>query len=225
MPWRHISWQHSPLVPHGDEAREWAERELADPLYRAAEPTPFDRLARGIGDFLVSLFSGDVPAAFTPWLAVLVVVVIVAVVALSLAVWGRPRPVARPRTSPVLFGADDRRTADQLREDARTASEAAQWADAIVLAFRALATGLAERTVVDPEPGATVHRFAREAARAFPSESANLDLCADLFDDVRYLRRRGTEEAYRAVSELDSRLRAASPTWDAESAGTAKVPT
>ena len=32
-------------IPDADEAREWAERELADPVYRAAEPTAFDRAA------------------------------------------------------------------------------------------------------------------------------------------------------------------------------------
>ena len=30
------------LLPDPDEAREWAEKELTDPAYRAAEPTPID---------------------------------------------------------------------------------------------------------------------------------------------------------------------------------------
>ena len=39
-----------PLTPDGDEARRWAQEELSDPVYAAAEPTPLDRVARAIGD-------------------------------------------------------------------------------------------------------------------------------------------------------------------------------
>ena len=48
-------------------------------------------------------------------------------------------------------------------------ARAAEWDAAIVLRFRALARGCLERGVVDPPPGATVHAFARAAARAFPA--------------------------------------------------------
>ena len=45
--------------PDGDEARRWAEQELADPVYAEAEPTMFDRIARAIGDFIGGLFSAE----------------------------------------------------------------------------------------------------------------------------------------------------------------------
>ena len=50
-----------PLTPDGDEARRWAEDELADPAYDIAEPTPIDRIARAIGDFIASLLNPDLP--------------------------------------------------------------------------------------------------------------------------------------------------------------------
>ncbi len=204
-----------PLIPDGDEARRWAEQELADPAYRAAEPTPFDRFARDVAEFVSSLFSGDVSPALTPWLALLVIAAIVAVVALAVWVWGRPQRTVRSSASTELFGVDDARPAARLRADAEAAAARGEWDDALVLRFRALARGLVERTVVDLEPGATVHRFARQAARAFAAERDELERAADLFDDVRYLRRPGGEPAYRAVTDLDERLTRAAPTLDA----------
>jgi hypothetical protein len=203
-----------PLIPDADEARRWAERELADPVYRAAEPTPFDRLARSVGDFVASLFSGDVPGALTPWLAVVVVAVLLAVVALALVIWGRPRRVVRARAPMALFGASDALTAPQLRDRADGAARRGEWSEAVAVRFRALAAALVERTLIDPAPGATVHAFARQAAQVFPGERDALERGADLFDDVRYLRRTGTEEAYRWVSDLDDRLAATSPALD-----------
>jgi len=204
------------LAPDADEAREWAERELADPAYRSAEPTAFDRFARAVGDFFVSLFSGEVPAAFGPWFAVVVLVVIAALIGVAFAVWGRPRSAARSRAVADLFGAAEARPAADLRRAAETAARRAMWEEAIVLRVRALARGLSERTIIETGPGATVHRFAARAARVFPDEAPALGAAADAFDDVRYLRRPGTEESYRAVAALDDRLAAAVPRFDAE---------
>jgi hypothetical protein len=200
-----------PLIPDADEARRWAEQELADPVYRASEPTLFDRVARSVGDFLASLFGGGVPVALAPWLAVVVVAVLLAIIVLAFVIWGRPRRVVRARAPLALFGASEAMTAAQLRDVARDAARRGEWNDAIAMRFRALAAALVERTVIDPEPGATVHAFARRAARAFPRERDALERSADLFDDVRYLRRTGTEEAYRAVSDLDDRIAAGVP--------------
>lgn len=196
----------APLIPDGDEAREWAERELADDAYRVAEPTPFDRAARAVGDFFLSLFSGDLPAEFGPWLAVAVLAVVLAAIGVAVAIWGKPRRAARARASVALFGDDERRSADDLRRAARAAADAARWEEAIVLRFRALARSLADRTIVETPPGATVHAFARSATDAFPAEAETLERAADAFDDVRYLRRPGTADAYSLIASLDERL-------------------
>lgn len=201
-----------PLVPDPDEARRWAEQELAKPEYAAAEPTPFDRIAQAITDFLAGLFrGGDGLAGWDGLLAVTVIVVVTALVLAAFLIWGRPRALRRSQASAVeLFGADER-SADELRREARAHAAAGEWNAAIVLAFRGLARGVAERGIVDPLPGATVHTFARDTARAFPSEQDRLDAAAAAFDDVRYLRRPGTPELYDVVVGADSALQAARP--------------
>jgi hypothetical protein len=80
--------------------------------------------------------------------------------------------------------------------------------------FRALARGLAERGIVDVPPGTTVHGFARSAGVVFPNTAADLDDAAAAFDDVRYLRRPGTEALYRRIAGTDDAVataRAAQP--------------
>ena len=85
-----------------------------------------------------------------------------------------------------------------------------------MLHFRALARGCSERGVVETPPGATVHAFARAAARVFPHVADELERSATAFDDVRYLRRPGTAALYRQVAETDSAVVAAKPLVAAE---------
>ncbi|MBD7957197.1 DUF4129 domain-containing protein [Microbacterium sp. Sa4CUA7] len=193
----------APLIPDADEAREWAERELADRIYEIAEPTPLDRFALGVAQFFEDLFTRALPAAWGPWLAVLVTVVIVGVVVVAILVWGLPRASGRSRGGSELFGEAQRRTAAELRAAAADHAARGEWDAAITERFRALATGLGERGVVDAVPGATVHAFARDAAAAFPGFADDLEQAATVFDDVRYLRRPGTAERYAQVAAVD----------------------
>jgi hypothetical protein len=195
-----------PLIPDGDEARTWAERELADPAYDIAEPTPIDRFARAVLDFFARLFSGGLPEAWGPWLAVGVAVLVVALLVTAVLIWGRPRARARARARSDLFDAADARTAADLRRSAEAAAARFEWDAAVAERFRALARALGERLIVDPVPGATVHAFAREASEAFPVYAEALESAAAAFDDVRYLRRPGTAELYRVVADLDDEL-------------------
>jgi hypothetical protein len=201
-----------PVEPDGDEARRWAEQELSDPAYAASEPTFFDRAARAVADFLAGLIDPQLGGGWGPVLAVVALVVVAAVVIVAFLVWGRPRAVRRSRTIAAdLFGEVEGRSAGELRRDAEAAAERSDWNAAIVLRFRALARGLDERAIVDLEPGATVHRFARLAARAFPEAAPALEGAASAFDDVRYLRLPGTAELYRSVSAADEAVIAATP--------------
>lgn len=197
-----------PLLPDPDEATDWLQQELSNPAYREAEPTLFDRIARAVFDFLGGLFNVDGSGA--AGIVVIVVIAIVAVVLLVVAflIWGLPRMRARSNAGEddFLFGEDADRSAAELRADAMARADAGDWVAAIVFRFRAVARSLAERGAVRAGPGATVHAFAREATRAFPDQAGELDALADLFDDVRYLRRPGTEEAYRRVVSLDELL-------------------
>ncbi len=200
-----------PLIPDGDEARRWAEQELAGPEYQIARPTPFDTFVRDAWDFITSLFSGSLPPEIGPVFAVIATAVVVALIAIAFAVWGRPRVTARSRAHADLFGHDESRTAAELRRDAASAARQSAWDDAIILRMRAIARALSERTILDPEPGATVHRFARQAGGAFPGEAGALESAASDFDDVRYLRRAGTADAYDRIMSLDDRLAASLP--------------
>lgn len=208
---RRLSESVPPLTPDGDEARRWAERELADPVYDAAQPTAIDRIARAIGDFFASLLSTQLGGDWGPWASIVAAIVIVLVIVAAFLVWGIPRATGRARATAELFGADEQRSAAELRRDATTLAGRSEWDAAIVQRFRALARGLIERGAVDTPPGATVHAFARAAARAFPAHADPLEAAAAAFEDVRYLRRPGTEELYRRIAAVDDQVSAARP--------------
>ena len=201
-----------PLTPDGEEARRWAEQELSDPVYDIAEPTPFDRIARAIAEFLEWLFNPDVSGVWGSTFAVVTTVVIVLVIVAAFLIWGMPRMTRRAaaRHDP-LFGESDERSAAELRAAASERARAGDWDAAIVLRFRAMARGCLERGVVDPPPGATVHGFARAAAVAFPALAARLEGAASAFDDVRYLRRPGTAELYGLIAAVDDDVASARP--------------
>ncbi|MFF0911068.1 DUF4129 domain-containing protein, partial [Microbacterium enclense] len=202
-----------PLLPDGEEARDWAERELADPVYRAAEPTFFDRASRAVADFFARLFSPEVPDGSGSVALIVLAVVVIAAVVVGILVWGVPRATARSRSvGDALFdAADDGRSAEDLRREAAAAAARAEWDDAIVLRFRALARGLVERGIVETAPGATARAFARETSRALPALDPAVGEGAAVFDDVRYLRRPGTAERYQQVAALDAAAVAARP--------------
>ncbi len=201
-----------PLTPDGDEARRWAESELSKPEYAEAQPTLVDRIARAIGDFLRDLFSAELPDGAGQVFAIVAALVIAVLLVAAILVWGLPRVRPRSRAATAeLFGETEARTAAQLRRDAASRAAREDWDAAIVLRFRALARGLAERGIVEPPPGATVHAFARAAGRPFPDSAAELESAAAAFDDVRYLRRPGTADLYRRVAAVDDAVTAARP--------------
>lgn len=197
------------LVPDGDEARRWAEEELADPRYADAEPTWFDLVARDIGRFLADLFSADNGAAVGPSALIVVTVIVFAALVTALIIWGRPRrPRAARGARTDLLGVEDDRTAAQLRADAERSARSGDWDEAVVLRFRALARGLLERDLIDPSPGATAQAIAREVSRAVPAEAEAVRRAAVSFDDVRYLRHPATAERYAELRATDDRLAA-----------------
>ncbi|MFJ4173898.1 DUF4129 domain-containing protein [Microbacterium sp. NPDC089696] len=200
------------LIPDGDEARRWAEQELSDPRYADAKPTWFDLLMRDIGRFLGDLFSSDNGANVGPSALVVVCVIVVAALVIALIVWGRPRrSQAVRRPSGGLLGADDDRSAAELRSDAERSARDGDWDAATILRFRALARDLLERDLIDPAPGATAQGIAREVTAVFPAEGSAVRAAAVSFDDVRYLRHPATAESYAGLAATDERLRAARP--------------
>lgn len=199
-----------PVDPGAPDARQWLVDELSKPIYQAAKPTLFDQIAKAVGDWIGSLFSQD-SSGIGAVVPVIVVLVVVALLVAGLIVFGRPR-LNRTNAVPTrMFGVDDPRTADQLRASAANAATAGDFTAAVEEIFRALATGLAERTIVSSVPGTTAQEFADRAARAFPNHSAGLRSSANLFDGVRYLDESGSAAAYNTILDVDLAVRRDSP--------------
>ncbi|WOF24203.1 DUF4129 domain-containing protein [Microbacterium betulae] len=202
----------SSLLPDGDEARDWAEQELSDPAYDAAEPNLLDRVAGAIGEFLSMILNPQIGSEWSPLLAVVVIGVIAAVVVAAFLVWGRPRAIHRAEErSALLFGDDERRSAAELRASADRRAAEGDWDGAVVDRFRAIARALEERDLLDALPGTTAQQLARTAASPFPSHAGVLASAARVFDDVRYLRRSGTAETHALVARLDGDLARSRP--------------
>lgn len=201
-----------PLTPDGEEARRWAEQELSKPVYAEAEPTLFDRIARAIAEFFQRLFATQLDGPWGSTAAIIAAIIVIVLIVGAFLVWGRPRATHRSRVAVAeLFGEAETRSAAQLRADAEARAARGDWDAAIVLRFRALARGLVERGAVETPPGATVHAFARRAGRVFPASADSLEEAAAAFDDVRYLRRPGTQELYGRVVLVDEAVSRSRP--------------
>lgn len=199
------------FIPDGDEARRWAEQELAKQEYQAAKPTWFDEFISGIVNWFYGLFAERGAGGLAPVVVTIVVIVIVAALVVALLVWGRPRASRTVRHRCDLLGERDDRTAAQLRAEAERRAREQDWDEAVVLRYRALARELMQRDLIDPAPGATAQGIAREASTPFPSFGVRLHDAATAFDAVRYLRTPADETAYRELAATDDDLRAAQP--------------
>ncbi|GAA4769145.1 DUF4129 domain-containing protein [Microbacterium gilvum] len=200
------------FLPDGDDARDWAEDELSDPVYDAAQPNLVDRIAQAIADFVSGILNPQIDGGWSPLLATVVIAVVALLVVAAFLIWGRPRSAGRAASaSALLFGDDAHRSAAELRADAARHAAASAWDAAIADAFRALARGLEERDLVDPAPGMTAQRFADLAVEPFPGHTAALHDAAASFDDVRYLRRPGARDTFDRIAALDAALGATRP--------------
>lgn len=206
-----------PLTPDEPTGREWLLDELSKPEYVKARPNPIELWLNDVWEWFRSLFvvpEGS-PFAVNP-LAILLVLLIVGAI-IALIVWGRPRAVATRRGAVrSVFLDDDTRSAQELREAARTAAAAGDWSLAITEQFRALARDLTDRTIIAMRPGTTAQAVAASAASAFPDERSGLAEAADRFDAVRYLGVSGDETGYRRLRELDDRIQRTRPASLAE---------
>jgi len=202
-----------PVDPDAEEARELLVRELAKPVYRAAEPTWFDRLSAAVGDWLADLLEsgpGGTPAI--AW-TVIILALVAAIVAAYL-IFGPPRVNRRSTVVGGLFGDDDSRSAQTLRAAADRAAAAGDWVIAIEEMFRAIARMLSERAIVSTMPGTTASTFAASASGPFPKSSAELASAAASFDAVRYLGRPGSRTEFDALAALERDLRSSTPHFD-----------
>lgn len=199
-----------PVDPTAPVAQQWLIDELSRPVYQAAKPTLFDRVAKAIGDWLDSLQLGQLkgPPAFG--ISVVIVIVIVVLV-VAFLIFGVPRLNRRSAIAGSLFGENDARDAAAIRRDAETAARAGDYSAAVAEMFRAIARGLAERTVVTTSPGTTARDFAGRAGAVFPPLTARLADSAASFDEVRYLGGQGSAPQYESIAALERDVRTARP--------------
>lgn len=182
-----------------DEARELAQRELADPRYDNEVPL-FQRIIEWLIEQLTRLLDAASGALTSPVGAVLLAVVIAAIVAIVL----RFSPLARRAASrnAAMFG-DARRTAREYRAAADAAAAEHRWTVAVVERFRAVVATLEERSVLDERPGRTADEAARDAGVALPTLAADLAVAAQLFDAIHYGGDGATADDDRRMRELD----------------------
>lgn len=196
-----------PVVPGSDEARRWAEEELAKSEYRDADPGWLADVGEAIMDWLRALdgAGGDstVPA---PWIGVIIVVLIGTAVILV-----RPRLNAKARRPTDIFDADPTVTATAYRARAAAAAAAGDWNAAVVDCFRAMVRTAEERNVLDTRAGRTADEVARELATPFSPEAGRLNEAARTFDEIRYGNGSADRTAYAAMLELDTALRSLKP--------------
>ena len=205
-----LLWAVPVVDPDVPEARQWILDELAKPEYQQAKPNLLDQIAQAFLDWISSLQvdgDGGVPGG---WTAVLVALAIVAVV-VAFIVFGVPRLNRRSAASATLFGEEDDRTAALIRKAAECAANEGDYTLAVAEMFRAIARGLAERTVLTVSPGTTARDFGRRAGAAFPALRSRLGDAAAAFDSVRYLDETGTRAQYDSIAALESDVRAAKP--------------
>ncbi|MCO4257478.1 DUF4129 domain-containing protein [Pseudarthrobacter cellobiosi] len=197
-----------PVLPGRDEARRWAEEELAKPEYRDASPGWLDSIWADILDWLRSLDGGSGPdsTVAAPWIGLAIAVLIGAAVILA-----RPRLNAKTKRAGEVFDAGTTVSAEAYRGRAAAAAAAGNWSAAVVDCFRALVRTAEDRTLFDARLGRTADEVAHELATPFPSEAGRLTEAARTFDGIRYGKESAGQPDYAAVRELDIALQSLTP--------------
>ncbi|MFD2471253.1 DUF4129 domain-containing protein [Amycolatopsis silviterrae] len=191
-----------------DPARLRAIQELTDPGYAAARPGFLEQVWQWLGERISELFNAlsGVPGGPLGLVLVLgLVIVLIVVVRLRVGKVGRAA-----KSSGQVFGGR-RKTADEYRKAAGEAAARGDFADAVRDRFRALVRGMEERALLDVRSGRTADEAVADAGKFLPELAGDLTAAARLFDDVHYGGRPGTEAGYRALSDLDDRVRRARP--------------
>ncbi len=192
--------------PDPDQARAWLERELARPEYRRGLLERFASWLADLWDRLTGVTVGSSALSTATAIVLLVLLlVLLGVVATRL----RREPAPR-RDGAVLLGAAAT-SPDEHRARAEAALREGHFDDALVEAFRALASRSLRRGLVDERPALTAHELAADLTVAFPDRAPHLAGAADLFDRVFYGHQRATADDATGVLALDEALRTARP--------------
>lgn len=200
----------TPLDPDQEEARRLLQEELDSGDYRVEESW-LVRLWRWFTDLLPDPASFGPLPGWSTWaiLGVVGAAVVAGVLFVTRDRWRAARLSPTGPAGAVLDGM--RRSAADYRSAAREAMDAGRLDDAVLEAYRAIAAGAIERTLLEDRPGRTAHEVALELGPTFVDSADALRRAGDIFDAVRYGDQRASTDQARAVLELEARLAQARP--------------
>lgn len=201
-----------PLDPTAEEARRWAEEELANAVYHQG-PSIWERILTWLLERWEDLMNlGGVGGAVLVPVLILGLAAVVVTVAMLLGGPLRRRRVRQaPDTSAQVLD-DDERSADSLRAAADAAAQTGDHALATLERFRAVVRGLDERGILTDRRGRTAREAARQAGAAFPGHAEQLRSAGGLFDAVRYGSAVPGPDEAAWLRELDTRIARTRPT-------------
>lgn len=186
-------------------ARAAAENELDKPIYHRHDPPWWQRLLMPIGHWLGRAVEVVASHGAVSGVAVAVLLgVATALVLVARRRLGRPN-VAGRRDDRWLGGRP--LTAAEHRAEAERHAARDDWAAAVRERFRAVVAECGERGLVDVRPGLTPRELAGRLAAAHPGVAVDALDGARRFESVQYGGRPATADDYRALADLDGRVR------------------
>ena len=154
-----VSATAPPLDPTAQQARQQLLNELSKPGYAQANPTLWDDFIKWLENLLNGLQpKGNLGAAGFNLGPAFIILIVLAALVVAFLVFGVPRLNRKSKAVGALFGDDDERDSVTLRRAAERAAASGDYATAIAEAFRSIARGLSERTVMTTFPGTTARR-------------------------------------------------------------------
>ncbi|QIK75371.1 DUF4129 domain-containing protein [Nocardioides piscis] len=191
-----------PLDPTPEEGRNLLRGELLDPAYH--QDDLLRRLLDGLGRLFVDVLTA---ASSAPPLSALAAMVVgLALVVLLIWLATRVRSAPRRINGDRQVVPDRSVTAREWRERAQVALDEARCSDALVDAFRALATRQVEVGRLDETPGATAREVVEALRSTYPHSTERMSESARLFELVLYGDREATREQALLVMSLDDEL-------------------
>lgn len=206
-----------PVDPTADQARQWLQDELAQPIYsdtRSLLQRAIDALMRWVADLQDTQGTGGV--SLPPIVITVLVIALVVAGAFLLTKVRRERRVPPPKGS-VLGGTDE--SADQLRARGAEALTQQRYGDAVLAYTRAIARDADRRTLLSHAEAMTAHEIGAELTVSFPAQAAPIASAMDVFDAVAYGGRTATRDEAEGVRETDRLLQAARPVRTSGGAG------
>ena len=210
-----------PLVPDADEARRWAQEELAHKVYQDAKPGLAEQIAAlvrsAFDEFLnnVGSPSGSIALAIAIGALLLAIVAVVFII--------RPRLNRTVAADQDVFAGKLQLSAEQHRALARAAAASEDFHTAISEQFRAMARAAEERDVSLPALGRTALEIAVELQRAFPAQGQALLTSAEIFNAVRYGHLTATAAMFEELVLTDRAVAASKPLYTDEPAAPVAV--